>query len=233
MKQHKGWLFFFCCLCITEVFASVETDCGLDAEPCVKYGASVFQTRCVLCHGSEGLGDGILPLSLGKYPATNLLSERHQLEFKRILEVITYGGGLPDVNAEMPPWGEELTDTELNSVALFVDFLRKDQENAKKILHRQKRYYRPSLAIGNIIYKGHCLLCHGRGGKGNGLLARIIKTPSPSDLTQSTVPDYYLRQIISKGGKAMNRSERMPPFAGDLSENEIRSVIMHLKFLRQ
>jgi hypothetical protein len=38
------------------------------------------------------------------------------------------------------------------------------------------------------------------------------------------MPDEYLIDIISKGGQGMQRSPRMPPFGGDLSENEINHV---------
>ncbi|MFK5915805.1 MAG: cytochrome c, partial [Woeseiaceae bacterium] len=46
--------------------------CGVEAQSCVTYGANVFQARCALCHGTDGLGEGILSLQLKDYPNTNL-----------------------------------------------------------------------------------------------------------------------------------------------------------------
>ena len=37
----------------------------------VIHGAKVFITRCTLCHGSDGMGEGPLPLITGNYPSTN------------------------------------------------------------------------------------------------------------------------------------------------------------------
>jgi cytochrome c553 len=63
-------------------------------------------------------------------------------------------------------------------------------------------------------------------------MARIIKNPPPFNLTLSRVPDDYLSDMIHKGGAAMGRSPRMPPFGGDLSETDIKSVMMYVKTLR-
>ena len=85
-----------------------EKYCGAEAQSCVTYGAHVFQARCALCHGSDGLGEGILPLQLKNYPNTNLLDGKAKTH-KAIADIIRYGGRLPETSIEMPPWGDELT----------------------------------------------------------------------------------------------------------------------------
>lgn len=47
------------------------------------------------------------------------------------------------------------------------------------------------------------------------------------------MPDAYLKDIIKKGGQAMGRSSRMPPWGTDLSDKEVASVILYIKKLRQ
>jgi len=47
------------------------------------------------------------------------------------------------------------------------------------------------------------------------------------NLTRSSAPDDYIEAIINKGGAAMGRSERMPPWGKDLSVNEVKSVVLY------
>ncbi len=202
-------------------------------EACLTEGAQLFHYRCALCHGNDGLGEGILPLALGTYPNTNLLEPRFGKSLRSITWIIRKGGKIKKVNDEMPPWEDELTRTEIGSVAMFNEFLHRDFEAALAMLKEQAKNIEPSKRIGRAIYLGRCALCHGKKGKGDGKMARIIRTPPPYNLTQSRVPDDYLREIIAKGGEAMGRSPKMPPWGKDLNEAEITSIIMYIKTLRK
>ena len=88
------------------------------------------------------------------------------------------------------------------------------------------------LTTGRTVYQGRCALCHGKEGGADGKMAAIIKDPPPVNLKLSRAPDEYLRLIIAKGGGAMGRSPRMPPWGEDLNKAEIDSVILFLKTLR-
>ena len=206
--------------------------CGEDATACLEYGAQVFAERCTLCHGSNGLGEGILALSIKDYPSTNLLKQKYVKTYDDLAKVIRYGGMIDGISAEMPPWADELTSTQLESVVIFTDYLIKDLEKALPILASANKKLKPSKVAGRAIFQGRCSLCHGKYGEGDGRLAQIIKNPPPFNLTLSRMPDAYLEMIISKGGEKMGRSPRMPPFGGDLSENDIKSVILFIKTLR-
>ena len=206
--------------------------CGEEAKSCVTYGANIFQARCALCHGTDGLGEGILPMQLKGYPNTNLLDGKMKAH-KEIADIIRYGGKLPETSIEMPPWGDELTMAELESVTNFVMLLHKHRDKALKLLRVEAENLKPSVRMGRGIYQGRCALCHGKGGEGDGKMARIIKDPPPFNLTYSRMPDAYLKDIINKGGQAMGRSSRMPPWGTDLSGKEVESVILYIKTLRQ
>ncbi len=216
----------------TAARAGSAEQCGEEARPCVEYGALVFQQRCALCHGSDGLGEGILPLSVKDYPKTNLLEPRYGTDPETVMRIVTSGGARPPVSPEMPPWGDELTATQLESVVEFVGYLRQDLDGALAMLRNKAKELPPSLKTGRAIFLGRCALCHGRTGEGNGKMARIIKNPPPFNLTRSGAPDDYLRRIISGGGASVGRSPRMPPWGNDLSANEIDSVILFIKTLR-
>jgi len=230
-----GFIFFNFSL---DLLANSAAECGLEGKSCNKYGAAVFQNRCSLCHGSDGLGEGVLALSIKKYPNTNLLQTAHGTSYDQVMDIVRYAGGLvkndksKKISVEMPPWGDELTVAQLESVVNFVLFLRKDTEKAMQLLREVANDLEPSLRNGRAIFLGRCSLCHGKQGLGDGKMSRIIKDPPPFNLTLSRAPDQYLSDLIHKGGETMGRSSRMPPFGDDLSESDIKSVIIFLKTLR-
>lgn len=198
----------------------------------IEHGAEVYYDRCTLCHGSDGMGEGLLPLSIKDYPPTNLLKPEHSNDLDSLRTAIAFGGSNGAMSEEMPPWGDELTHRDLESVTLFVDLLRSDLANAKKLLTKQSLTGYATARKGRGIYITRCTLCHGKFGEGDGRMARIIKDPPPFNLTLSGAPDEYLRQIIMKGGEAMGRSPRMPPWGDDLTKIEVDSLLLYLKKIR-
>ena len=174
-----------------------------------------------------------MAMTLKDYPSTNLLKPKYGTDAEDIKYAIIFGGSQGRMHAYSPPWGNELTWTEIESVALFINLLREKTETAIALLEEEGKHQKPTIKLGMLTYKNRCSLCHGAFGEGNGKMARIIKTPPPFNLTLSRVPDVYLKDIIAKGGQGIGRSPRMPPFGGDLSENEINSAIMYIKTLRK
>ena len=227
-------LFILAALLFTtsSIFAGESYECT-KGEPCLDHGAQVFHYRCALCHGNDGLGEGILSLSIKDYPNTNLLQAKFGKDKSSLERMIRKGGKLDKVNDEMPPWENELTEREIHSVVMFTGLLHRDLDVALVMLRQQAKNIIPSERIGRAIFLGRCALCHGKQGKGDGKMARIIKDPPPFNLTLSRIDGKYLRDIIAKGGEAMGRSPRMPPWGTDLSDKEIDSIIMYLKTLRR
>jgi mono/diheme cytochrome c family protein len=90
----------------------------------------------------------------------------------------------------------------------------------------------PSVDYGSKVFSQRCVLCHGRTGKGDGRMARVIKAPPPADLTASRLPDDYLLDIIVRGSEALGRSKHMPPWGEALQKIEIDSVVIFVKSIR-
>lgn len=229
----------FICLC-SYAHSDSADNCGSEASSCFTYGAKIFQNRCTLCHGNDGLGEGILSLSVKNYPNTNLLLPKFGVSFEQVAHIVRYGvthksykDKSRPISEEMPLWGDELTIVQLKSVVKFVLYLRTDTEKAMPLLRKMSADITPTKRVGRGIFKGRCALCHGLEGLGNGKMSRIIKDPPPYNLTLSRMPDSYLTEIIYKGGQAIGRSSRMPPFGEDLTESEIASVILYIKSLRE
>jgi len=85
-----------------------------------------------------------------------------------------------------------------------------------------------SVQRGSIVYSHYCSLCHGSNADGEGRAA-ASHNPRPSNLRKSMMPDVYKALIISKGGKAIGRSEFMPPWGEELTDEQIKDVVNYLR----
>lgn len=88
------------------------------------------------------------------------------------------------------------------------------------------------IEIGERLFMHRCALCHGESGRGDGKMAKIITNPPPFDLTRSVMPPEYLVLIIERGGEPLNRSPQMPPWQGELSRQQIESIVEYLLVMR-
>lgn len=87
-------------------------------------GAGNFMSYCVSCHGDLGNGDGVLSESLDVKPRT--LSDADFMSSKsdaHLFTVIKDGGAAVGLTENMTPFGDLLSDEEINNV---VSFLRKE-----------------------------------------------------------------------------------------------------------
>ncbi len=219
----------------TEAFSNDYLDVIKDPTPDFGLGAKTFQNKCALCHGNYAMGDGVLPLILDTYPNTNLFKLKHlkSLQDREATKAIIVNGiSKGDFGYLMPPWGNELTWTEIESLTLFLSKLEQHPELAQKKLSQIADRQVPSVEYGRKLYKGRCVNCHGEFAEGNGRLAKIIKDPSPSNLRETKSTDDYMKKIIQKGGKAIGRSDRMPPWGEELTTHDINAVILYIRSLQ-
>lgn len=90
------------------------------------------------------------------------------------------------------------------------------------------------LEEGLTLYKIHCAKCHGKQGKGNGLMSADLD-PKPRDLSDPTVMDdisdwmHYV--VVRDGSEALDLSNQMPAAGDILSEQEIHDVVAYTKSL--
>ncbi|RYF18783.1 MAG: cytochrome c [Comamonadaceae bacterium] len=81
---------------------------------------------------------------------------------------------------------------------------------------------------GSLVFFNYCVTCHGPGADGNGRAARLYD-PRPANLRASDKNAAYMQLIIRRGGKAMGRSEFMPPWGEELTEEQIADVTAYLQ----
>jgi mono/diheme cytochrome c family protein len=92
------------------------------SEAAVIRGSIAFRTYCVLCHGSEGRGNGRAAKMYMPRPADLTVSPFND-QYKEM--IIRGGGASVGRSAFMPPWGDELTDEQIHDVVAFLRELRK------------------------------------------------------------------------------------------------------------
>jgi mono/diheme cytochrome c family protein len=204
-----------------------------DTTPTLDMGAEVFAERCVLCHGQQGMGEGRIPLKIKSYPNTNLATVNKAKTKKEIINIIAFGGMLDNINIYMPPMGNEITWSQLESVSMFVYELRNDPAGEISRLKKVSKLTKTSVDLGRETYQSRCVLCHGEYGLGDGRMSKVVKNPPPFNLTNSSMPLDYLKLIITKGGEPIGRSKQMPPWGDQLTPLEINAVADYIHTLRK
>jgi mono/diheme cytochrome c family protein len=81
---------------------------------------------------------------------------------------------------------------------------------------------------GGVVYGNYCVTCHGINADGNGRAARLY-APRPANLRASDKNDEYILMIVRMGGAAVGRSEFMPPWGAELTEEQMKDVTAYLR----
>ncbi len=84
---------------------------------------------------------------------------------------------------------------------------------------------------GKGTYMKFCSKCHGEDANGRGKDAYKYK-PAPTNFTAGLAPREYYVEMTKKGGKAMDRSEDMPDWSSDLSDQQIQQVVDYVMSVR-
>lgn len=176
------------------------------SRPVVR-GAIVYKYYCTLCHGEAG--DGLSRAKRLHEPEKLAIGAGSATYYEQIIRM---GGAALGKSPFMPVWQDELSDEQIADVVAYLGVVRSPIER------------------GEAVFKANCILCHGVRGDGKGR-ASILYNPPPADLTRSDKNDMYKEMIITLGGKAMGRSDAMPIWGGQISEQEIKDLVVYLRTL--
>ena len=182
---------------------SPETIAKERNKPSIR-GGIVYRAYCILCHGERGDGQA----RASKLYGTINLNQFNGRDY--IEKIIRYGGKAVGRSEIMPTWQEELSEEQINDVVEYVAIVKNQDLR------------------GEVVYKTNCILCHGVNADGKGR-ASVLFDPPPANLTLSDKNDEYKKMIITLGGKAMGRSEVMPIWGEQLSEQQIDDVVAYLR----
>jgi cytochrome c6 len=81
-------------------------------------------------------------------------------------------------------------------------------------------------AAARATFRANCAACHGEDGVGSAA-GKSLHVPDLRSAAVQKLPDAELARIISDGKSAM------PAFKGSLSEDQIHSLVTHIRSLRQ
>jgi len=171
-------------------------------QPDPHAGSGIFAEKCAPCHGLDGLGDGPQAANLPN-PAARLgdPAVARRARPSTWYEMVTVG----NLERFMPGFAS-LSDGERWSVVAYSLGLSVPQG---------------ALERGEATYREFCLECHGLGGKGTGGGPDFSE---PAFMTESSLEELFA--AIGKGA-----GQKMPAFAGSLSEDERWSVASYVRAL--
>ena len=92
----------------------------------------------------------------------------------------------------------------------------------------------PAQAPARELYAKHCAVCHGPAGKGDGAGAEVVRSLMPdlsSTAAMGRATDAYLFEMIKKGSSQFGRSNAMPAWGMQLTDDEIRALVAYLRTL--
>lgn len=83
---------------------------------------------------------------------------------------------------------------------------------------------------GGLVYSNYCVTCHGVTADGNGRAARLYN-PRPANLRTTDKNNDYIELIVRRGGEAIGRSSKMPPWGEELTDEQIRDLVVFVRSL--
>ena len=94
-----------------------------------------------------------------------------------------------------------------------------------------KATHEASIHRGAIVYNHYCVLCHGVNADGTERAAKLYN-PRPANLIMSNKNDQYKELIIRRDDKMLGRSEAMPAWGEELTDEQITDVVAFLGAVR-
>lgn len=85
---------------------------------------------------------------------------------------------------------------------------------------------------GSLVFFNYCVTCHGPNADGKGRAARLYDPP-PANLRKSDKNVAYMKLIVRGGGASMGRSQYMPPWGEELTDEQIADVVAYLQSINE
>ncbi len=81
-------------------------------------------------------------------------------------------------------------------------------------------------------WQTHCAACHGRDGTGHTRAGRMLRVKNLADpANQKAFSDSQAFNDVKNGLKDSDGNNRMKPFAGKLTDDQIRSLVTYVRTL--
>jgi mono/diheme cytochrome c family protein len=170
-------------------------------------GKDIFNSTCLVCHGAVGSGTDIAPP----------LIEAEILGSLDALYTVISDGRL---EVGMPKWGQVLSPAEINDVIAYLGTLGTGGVPAEADGASEESEDDAALKAVEFLYIQQCATCHGFAGEGRDDKPALAN----SEFIQGN--DDEAISIIIANGRA---NTAMEGFAGELSEDEMRSLVQFIR----
>jgi cytochrome c oxidase cbb3-type subunit 1 len=242
-----------------EGFAPTRLSSGIALNPSpeareelVTLGKSVYERRCIGCHGVKGDGNGPSAVFLDPRPRdfTRGIFKFRSTPGKDSLPTdadlfITVTHGL--WGTAMPTW-QEISEREraavIQYIKTFSDRWQKEAMGQSISITPESPVTAASIENGKIIFHGKaiCFMCHGAEGRGDGMLAAGLQDVWGHPVRPA---NFTLQAGVHGGVKLGHDGEHifktivtgvggtpMPPFQGQLKPEEVWDVVHYVQSLR-
>jgi len=204
-------------------------------------GKDVFMEICFACHGKKGDGKG--PGWRNTKPSPQVFINSvymSRLTDEYMFNVVKYG--------KLRVLKRDIPNKKLNAVAMpeFGEVL--EEEQIRDLIKFERAFSQggPQSAEMREIFDAACMICHGKGGRGDGETATSVQPapeyfvseiqPSPMNLADPQLmarfSDEFMFALI-KYGKVGSvekaKFDTMQPFGQVLSDHEIWSVVRYIR----
>lgn len=184
---------------------------ALSRVPVSARGQQLWQDNCSSCHGVSGGGDGLAADWL-QPPPVNLQQRQYRHD---LLADILWNGVH---GSSMPAWRDRSAEELADMAAVVRSFSEVAPQSAAV----------PILSAGAIVYRTHCVECHGENGNGDGFAVGNLPIPvPPTDFTRERLSLDESLRVLRSGVPGTS----MAPWGDRLDDDEMRAVSFYLQSL--
>lgn len=181
-------------------------------------GRRLYTTYCLVCHGAKGDGHGPLANAMKKTPQ-NLLDSKVASESDIDLHSAIASGKAHDEILGMPRWNSVLPGTQIDDIVAYLRFL---QQSKYQLVGDPQH--------GRQLYRTYCVVCHGEGGKGDGVLTALLPI-HPADHTNMKQMDAISNEDMERTIADGELVKYMPAWKSVLTPGEIESLVGYIRLL--
>ena len=196
------------------------------ANPPAAYeGRRLFVSYCLLCHGTEGKGDGPLAKAMKISPADLTTTVRTRSD--TILTKIITGEGKQTITGRdrhnllseaMPEWKNLFSQPQVEALIAYLRFLGSKRHDLMG-----------DPEVGMKIYQTYCHICHGEEGDGDGIMTNLIGT-MPMDHTNSNETNQLDNEELASS-ILDGKGRYMPAWRGILSQADVEALVSYIRLL--
>ncbi len=199
---------------------------GVSANPPAAYeGRRLYVSYCLLCHGSDGKGDGPLAVAMKIDPADLTTTVRSRSD--TILMKIISGEGRQTITGRdrhnllsesMPEWKDVFDEAQIGALIAYLRFLG----GARHDLMGDPE-------IGLRLYQKYCHVCHGVDGDGDGIMTNLIGIMPMDHTNPNETNSLDNKELVASILDGKGRF--MPAWRGILTQADVEALVSYIRLL--